>query len=55
MGTIKNEVIVQKGTAKTSPEPPFKGGIVKSPPLKGDLGGCKAFAIDPVNYYKMSR
>jgi hypothetical protein len=32
------------------PCPPSKGGIVQSPPLKGDLGGCsKDFSSYPVN------
>jgi len=40
---IKIFVIVLRGTTKTSP---FKGGMIESPPLKGDLGGCKDFPTD---------
>ena len=37
------------GKSENIPRTPFKGGIIESPPLKGDLGGCKAFPIDHVN------
>jgi signal transduction histidine kinase len=35
------------------PGPPSKGGILKSPPLKGDLGGC-GFSIIRTIKYKLS-